>query len=353
MKTFLITGGAGFVGSSLAILLKENYSNIHVIALDNLKRRGSELNIKRLQNNGIEFWHGDIRNTEDLNFKNIDYLIECSAEPSVLAGFDGSPDYLLNTNLGGTIHCLELARKCGARIIFLSTSRVYPIHSLNQLKYREDESRFHWEENQSFQGFSPDGINEQFNLNGARSLYGTSKLASELIIQEYGEMYNLEYVINRCGVIAGPWQMGKTDQGVVALWAAKHLSGNDLSYIGFNGSGKQVRDVLHIRDLFSLIKIQIDDFPKVLNETFNVGGGRANSVSLKEMTGICRQVTGKSINIGSEPENRPADIRIYISDNSKVNQATGWTPQISPTQTIDDVCRWIRKHQSSLDSIIN
>lgn len=353
MKTFLITGGAGFVGSSLAILLKENYSDINVIALDNLKRRGSELNVRRLQENGVEFCHGDIRNIEDLNFNTIDYLIECSAEPSVLAGFGESPDYLLNTNLVGTIHCLELARKCGARLIFLSTSRVYPIHGLNQLNYREEESRFNWEENQSLQGFSPAGINEKFDLNGARSLYGTSKLASELIIQEYGEMYNLEYVVNRCGVIAGPWQMGKTDQGVVTLWAAKHLFEKDLSYIGFNGSGKQVRDVLHIQDLFSLIKIQIDDFPKVLNETFNVGGGKANSVSLKEMTGICRQVTGRSINIGSEPENRPADIRIYISDNAKVNQATGWTPRISPAQTIDDICRWILKHRNSLDSIIN
>ena len=136
MKTFLITGGAGFVGSSLAILLKENFSDIDVIALDNLKRRGSELNVRRLQENGVRFCHGDIRNTEDLNFNNIDCLIECSAEPSVLAGFDGSPDYLLNTNLGGTIHCLELARKCGARVIFLSTSRVYPIHSLNRLMER-------------------------------------------------------------------------------------------------------------------------------------------------------------------------------------------------------------------------
>jgi len=353
MNTFLITGGAGFVGSSLAISLKENYSNINVIALDNLKRRGSELNIKRLQDNGIDFCHGDIRNIEDLNFNNIDYLIECSAEPSVLAGFGESPDYLLNTNLVGTIHCLELARKCGSRIIFLSTSRVYPIHSLNQLKYREEESRFNWEEAQSFQGFSPEGINEQFSLNGARSLYGTSKLASELIIQEYGEMYNLEYVINRCGVIAGPWQMGKTDQGVVALWAAKHLLEKDLNYIGFNGSGKQVRDVLHIRDLFNLVKIQIDDFPKILNETFNVGGGKANSISLKEMTKICQQVTGKSITIGTVPENRPADIPIYISDNSKVNRATGWTPRISPTQTIDDVCKWIHEHRNSLDSIMN
>jgi dTDP-D-glucose 4,6-dehydratase len=118
-KTILITGGAGFVGSNLALLFKAKYPKTKLIVLDNLKRRGSELNILRLKDQGIVFVHGDIRNPEDceLNEK-IDLLLECSAEPSVLAGFNESPRYVINTNLAGTVNCLELARKHKADIVF-------------------------------------------------------------------------------------------------------------------------------------------------------------------------------------------------------------------------------------------
>src|SRR5690349_19143449 len=108
----LITGGAGFVGSSLAIALKTNYPDYQVYALDNLKRRGSELNIPRLKKAGVEFVHGDIRNKEDFDsIPAVDTVIEASAEPSVLAGLDGTPDYLINTNLVGTVNCLNYALK--------------------------------------------------------------------------------------------------------------------------------------------------------------------------------------------------------------------------------------------------
>lgn len=112
----LITGGAGFIRSNLAISLKKKYKNLKIIAFDNLRRRGSDLNINRLKNEGIIFQHGDVRNKEDLNFKNakIDFIIECSAEPSVLAGIGESPEYVLNTNLSGAINCFELARRQNA-----------------------------------------------------------------------------------------------------------------------------------------------------------------------------------------------------------------------------------------------
>ena len=192
MKRYLITGGAGFVGSNLAICLKQNEESVHVIALDNLKRRGSELNIPRLRKYGIDFVHGDIRNKEDLQaVDKIDCIIECSAEPSVLAGFSGSPEYLINTNLMGTVNCLEVARRCEADFIFLSTSRVYPIAVLNDLEYRETETRFELAPDQRATGVSSSGFSEEFPLNGVRSLYGATKLASELILHEYIDYYNL------------------------------------------------------------------------------------------------------------------------------------------------------------------
>lgn len=120
----LITGGAGFVGSSLALHLRQQCSNAAVVCLDNLYRRGSELNLPRLQKDRVEFHRGDVRDGNSFPADPFDYLIECSAEPSVLAGQDGRPDYLFQTNLVGAYNCLEKGREWGSKFIFLSTSRV-------------------------------------------------------------------------------------------------------------------------------------------------------------------------------------------------------------------------------------
>ena len=144
----LITGGAGFVGSSLALRLKQAFPEKKLVAFDNLKRRGSELNLSRLREAGVEFIHGDIRQPGDLDVGKVEWIIECSAEPSALAGVDGSTDYLVHTNLLGTYHCLELARKHHAGMIFLSTSRVYPLRKIQDLNYRSLSTRFELENQQ-------------------------------------------------------------------------------------------------------------------------------------------------------------------------------------------------------------
>lgn len=352
--TFLVTGGCGFVGSNLAILFKLKYPKATVISLDNLKRQGSELNIKRLKEHEILYVHGDIRIKEDFDsLPKIDILIECAAEPSVLSGINTSPDYVLNTNLLGTINCLNFANKNKAKFIFLSTSRVYPIKTLNKVKYREDETRISLEKKQILVGVSLKGINENFDIKGARSFYGTSKLSSELLIQEYNEFYNLKSVINRCGVLTGPWQMGKVDQGVVVLWIAKHFWKKELKYIGFGGEGKQVRDILHINDLFNLLDIQINNFKDYNGKTFNVGGGNDVSISLSELTKLCENVTGNKIKINKVKKNRSADIPIYISDNSKVQKLSSWKPENSPTQIILDTFKWLKLNESILKNILS
>ncbi len=351
--TYLVTGGAGFVGSSLAIRLKTKYPNSKVISLDNLRRRGSELNLPRLKRHGVEFIHGDIRNKEDLtNIGPVDSIIECSAEPSVLAGYGSSPDYIINTNLLGAANCLELARISNASFIFLSTSRVYPFKTINSLSYIETEPRFDLAKNQEIQGCSDEGFTADFPLAGARSLYGATKLASELLIFEYADMYGLKAVINRCGVITGPWQFGKVDQGVVVLWVARHFWNQELSYIGFGGEGKQVRDILHVYDLFRLIDIQLNNIESLNGDIFNVGGGRGVSVSLKELTQLCQKYTGNTIPIKREEENRPADIRIYLTDNSKVTKGTGWAPEITVENIIEDITAWIKNNKSQLEGVL-
>ena len=351
-RQVLITGGAGFVGSSLGLGLAQRYPDWKIIALDNLKRRGSELNIPRLKQAGIEFVHGDVRNAEDLEASAlpVDLILECSAEPSVLAGYT-SPGYVLQTNLIGTINCLELARQTQADFIFLSTSRVYPIAYLNQLNYTETDTRFQLSEQQDLPGVSAFGIAEQFPLDLPRSLYGSTKLASELIINEYGDAYGLRTLINRCGVLTGPWQMGKVDQGVFALWVANHYFQKSLKYIGYGGTGKQVRDFLHVADLLDLIDIQIANLAQFKGQTFNVGGGQDFSLSLYETTKLCQEITGNSIMIEAVPENRTGDMPIFITDSRRVIEATGWQPQRNGKTLIKDICDWIHTHEKELKSI--
>jgi CDP-paratose 2-epimerase len=354
VNTILVTGGAGFVGSRLAIGMREHGVAERVIALDNLRRRGSELNLTRLQEAGVEFLHGDVRNPEDLDAAGaVDLILECSAEPSVLAGYGGSPAYVVNTNLAGTVNCLEAARRHGAAMIFLSTSRVYPMETIRKLRYLEGESRFELAPEQETPGVSAEGISEAFPLEGLRSLYGATKLSSELILREYCALYGLRGIVNRCGVIAGPWQMGKVDQGVAVLWVARHVYGGSLQYIGYGGTGKQVRDLLHVDDLLELVLRQVGKLEELDGETFNVGGGLAVSTSLQELTAVCREVTGNTIEIGAEPDNRAADIPLYITDNAKVTAATGWLPSRNLRDVVADIYQWIEAHRDALAPILS
>ena len=353
MKKILVTGGCGFVGSSLALRLREDFPQSEIICMDNLKRRGSELNLSKFLKAGIQFMHGDIRNKEDLEVINkIDLLLECSAEPSVLAGINSNLAYLINTNLMGTINCLELARKCQAQFVFLSTSRVYPIQTINNLQFQEGEKRFELLNEQAISGVSSKGVTEKFPLEGARSIYGTTKLASELIVQEYVDMYGLQAVINRCGVITGPWQFGKVDQGVVVFWIARHFWKQKLSYIGYGGTGKQVRDLLHVDDLYDLLKLQVSDMKSHSGQIYNVGGGRENSISLIELTALSEKYSGNRIEIQQIQEDRPSDIRVYLTDHAKITQATGWYPKRKVERIIQDVFQWILNNENMLEGIL-
>ncbi|MBI4559826.1 MAG: NAD-dependent epimerase/dehydratase family protein [Candidatus Hydrogenedentes bacterium] len=333
--------------------LRRHRADVRVVAFDNLKRRGSELNLSRLRGAGVEFLHGDIRSPEDLEAVGpVDLVLECSAEPSVLAGYSGSPAYVIHTNLTGTVNCLEFARRREAAMIFLSTSRVYPTKTINALACREEATRFALSDKQMSPGASARGISEEFPLIGARSMYGTTKLCSEFLIQEYQEMYDLRAVVNRCSIITGPWQMGKVDQGVVVLWVARHLYGGKLDYIGYGGQGKQVRDMMHIEDVLELILYQMDHLEGLNGETFNVGGGLEVSASLLELTAMCQEVTGNQIPIGGVPEDRPADIRLYLTDYSHVNRVTGWRPKKTAPQILEEIVNWIRANYEELRPIL-
>lgn len=331
------------MGSSLALRLRRQFPGAPITVLDSLTRAGSELNVPRLRAQGIEFIQGDVRDLETvMSLPPSDVLIDCSAEPSILAGIADSALNVFQTNTVGTVHCLEYARRHGAALLFISTSRVYSIDGLRQIPLRETDSRFDADK------FT--GVGEDFSTSAPRTLYGTTKLASELLIQEYAAMFGVRALINRCGVIAGPWQMGKVDQGFLAFWVAKHILESPLKYIGYAGSGKQVRDVLHIDDLCDLVITQLQTVEEWDGSVFNAGGGSIANISLKELTALCEARTGNSVKIEKVLDDRPGDVPYYVTDNSRVTEKFGWVPVRTVEQCVSDTADWIDANRAVLNS---
>lgn len=339
----VITGGCGFVGSSLALACRA--AGHEVLCFDSLMRRGSERLLERVREAGVRFVHGDVRLAEDLHrLEPADALVECSAEPSVLAGTRGEgARYVVDTNLGGAVNCFEYARRHGCGVIFLSSSRVYPHDYLGAGRYREERDRLVYEG--GLAGVTPAGVSTACPLAGRRSLYGATKLASELLLQEYADAFGVPAIIDRCGVIAGPWQLGRSDQGFATFWAARHHFGLPLNYIGYGGSGKQVRDLLHIDDLCILLLKQLAALGGCRGEVFNVGGGAAGSVSLREASALCAALAGRTLAIGGEPLNRPADLPWFVTDNGETEARFDWRPTRRPAQLFADIFAWLRAHE--------
>ncbi len=350
----LITGGAGFIGAAICRHLKEHYPHYEITAFDNLRRRGSERNLPDLGRRGIRFIHGDIRNPDDLEaVPGFDLMIEASAEPSVLAGLDGHPGYVIDNNLQGAIHCFNTCLRHRARLVFLSTSRVYPIERIENAAFTEQETRFSLAPVQTEPGISALGVSESLRLDGFRSFYGATKLAAELFLQEYAAFYRLPYTITRFGVVAGPGQLGKSDQGVVTLWMARHFWKRPLSYIGYGGTGKQVRDILHIADLLRLVDRQVHEPVLFDGKVYNAGGGLTSSASLLELTDSCRHITGNRVDVRPDKNGRPADMRIYLSDHTKLTEETGWKPEKTTEAVLADIFHWICDNQSELKPILD
>ena len=332
----LITGGCGFVGSNLAIYLKKKIRNAQISSLDNLVRKGSRLNKIRLKNHNIRNYNFNIEKFD--KFKKLpkfNLIIDCCAEPAIEAS-KRETERVFNTNLIGTFNVLKKCLREKTNIIFLSSSRVYSINKLRSIS-------------KSLKIFKPlkikKKIDEKFSVESASSLYGFTKLASEKLIKELFFETRLKYIINRFGVIAGPWQFGKQDQGFVSLWLAKHLLRRKLSYIGFGGYGHQVRDLLHIDDVCEIIYLQIRKLNKVNNETFNIGGGPRNSISLKNLTKRCEELTNNKIRIKKTSRTSIFDIPYYVTDNKKIHKFYNWSPSKSINDILKDIYFWLKNNK--------
>ena len=351
----LITGGCGFLGSQLALYLRELGHD--VVAMDNLVRRGSESNISRLETHGVTFVHGDVRCFEDFSGlpSGIDFIVDASAQPSVVSGY-ANPMFDLTNNTLGVIRVLEFAREHRCPLIFCSTNRIYSSDRINALPRRESATRFEWDcpawralpaENRP-RGFDPEyGVSEEFSLDGAgRSIYGVSKLMADVCCQEYADAFQIPVIVNRLGVISGAGQFGKIDQGWVVWWAVACWFGLPLKYIGWGG--KQVRDILFVDDVCRLVEMEIGQIDSLRSEVFNAGGGAANSLSLVEATQFIENRLGRSISVSHLENARKADTVIYITDNRKVERVLGWKPRVSLSEGLDSILAWIRENEDEL-----
>ena len=334
----MITGICGFAGSCIAKALLQSKIDLEVFGFDNFSRRGSEKNIILLSHLGVNLIRGDLRAQSDIDIlPQVDWVIDCAANPSVLAGLDGrsSSRQLMEHNLLGTINLLEYCKSHKAGLILLSTSRVYSATQLAALPIEPSDNRFDLKDF-IVSGASSLGISEKFPTTAPLSLYGASKLASETLILEYGECFDFPVWINRCGVLAGAGQFGKADQGIFSYWIHSFREKKPLKYIGFNGTGHQVRDALHPKDLVPLLSRQVMETGMDLPNIVNLGGGIDNSMSLKELSNWCEERFGENEVIESE-EMRLMDAPWIVMDSTTAQIAWDWRVETKIDQILDEI----------------
>jgi CDP-paratose 2-epimerase len=349
----LVTGACGFLGSELIRSMLEAGLPWQVVGFDNLSRPGSEINRHCLLKRGVRVFHGDLRSQSDVDgLPPADWILDCAANPSVLAGADDlmSSRQVLEHNLAGTVNLLEKCRADSSGFLFFSSSRVYSIPPLERLPLGQREGAFELEQGAALpHGVTPEGISEVFSTAAPVSLYGATKLASELLALEYGAAFDFPVWINRCGVLAGAGQFGRPDQGIFSFWINAHLRHRPLTYLGFGGHGHQVRDCLHPRDLLPLLQQQLaagteKDRPRIVN----VGGGRNSAISLRQLTDWCDSRFGPHI-VGSDPRVRPFDLPWVVLDAQHAGRAWRWEPATPTSEILEDIARHAELHPDWLE----
>jgi len=333
---YLVTGGCGFVGAAICNRLRKETPTSKVTALDNHRRRGSETNRAGLEGIGVRVIHGDVRLPSDIAALGpFDWVIDASAEPSVLAGtgttaHGATRQQLIEHNLVGTINLLEAAANWNAGVAILSTSRVYSIPVMAGLPLIENTASgspcYQIDISKPLpSGAGGDGIAEHFATAAPVSLYGSTKLASEVLAREYAFAVGTPLIIDRCGVMAGAGQFGRADQGIFSWWIHAWAAKRPISYIGFGGRGLQVRDCLHPADLGELLVQQIANAKGGAPELVNVSGGIASATSLAQLSHWCTERFGPHA-VGSAAETRPYDAPWVVLDHGLASLKYGWTP---------------------------
>src|SRR3989344_4817835 len=330
----LITGGAGFIGiNTAAHFLKRGWS---VSILDNLSRRGADLNLKWLKKEcgKFKFIKADVRYDQKVLDREVarhDAITHLAAQVAVTTSV-ADPRTDFETNALGTFNVLEAARKAKTPpiVLYSSTNKVYG--DLETLKIKEAKKRY---ELVTF----PNGVPESQQLD-FHSPYGCSKGAADKYVRDYARIYGIPTVVFRQSCIYGPNQFGVEDQGWVAWFIIALLSGRPITLYG---NGKQVRDLLHIDDLSSLYERAIEKIAAVRGEAFNIGGGAKNTRSLLEFFDDMREKHDLKQKLPRAPI-RPGDQKVFVSDNGKIKKYLDWKPNVRVADGIPALVTWVRNN---------
>ena len=249
----------------------------------------------------------------------------------------------------GLTNVLEFCKLHRAGLVLLSSSRVYSISALSTLPLRDKAEAFELDDSAALPaGVSANGVGPAFSTQAPISLYGSTKLACEVLALEYGEAFGFPVWINRCGVLAGAGQFGTPDQGIFAFWVNAHLRRRPLKYIGFDGMGKQVRDAMNPRDLGALLRKQFQTARSGGRRIYTAGGGPANAISLWQLNSWCDTRFGAH-QPASDLRPRPYDIPWMVMDNAEAEGDFGWRPCVSLVETLKEIAEHAERHPDWLE----
>jgi CDP-paratose 2-epimerase len=332
-KRYLITGGAGFVGSNLAHALLQRGEELAIV--DNLSRKGTEKNLAWLKEThgekGFEFLQTDIRDADACvkACAGRDVIYHLAGQVAVTTSVtDPRTDFDINAL--GTLNVLEGARANGRNPIlgFASTNKVYG--GMEEVDVRLEGDRY------DYVGL-PGGVSEEQPLD-FHSPYGCSKGVADQYVRDYSRIYDLPTFVFRMSCQYGPRQFGNEDQGWVAHFVIATEKGHGLNIYG---DGKQVRDVLYIEDLCRAWLAAADKIDVVRGRIYNIGGGRENVLSLLELIEHLQELQGREIPV-TYGDWRPGDQKVYISNVARAKKELGWEPKISKREGVEKLLQWVR-----------
>jgi CDP-paratose 2-epimerase len=345
MTRFLVTGGAGFIGSHIA----EFYASAghDVVVFDNLSRpamfntseTGLADTIQRLRkHHNVTIVNGDVRNPSQLQKvgKDVDAIFHLAAQTAVTTSLK-DPQVDFEINAVGTFNILEMMRRSETpkSLVYASTNKVYGTN-VSKVGVVESGRRY------NLSGKFKNGIPPDFELDHCEHTpYGCSKLVGDLYAQDYSHTYGIRTAIFRMSCIYGAGQFGVEDQGWVAWFAIATITGRPITIYG---DGKQLRDILYISDLIGAFDAAYRNINRISGEVFNVGGGHGNTISLLELLALLEKLTRNRSKINFDSW-RHSDQKVYVSDISKARLQLEWSPKIAPEEGVGKLVDWISQHR--------
>lgn len=336
-RVFLVTGGAGFIGSNYVNRLLARGEQ--VIIYDNLARAGAPRNLRWLEETfGADAFRlvvGDVRDAELLATwtRQADVVVHLASQVAVTTSVL-NPREDFEVNALGTLNVLEAARLSGRRpiILYASTNKVYG--GMENLEVVEDQTRYRY-------ASLPLGISEAEPLD-FHSPYGCSKGAGDQYMRDYHRIYGLPTVVLRQSCIYGPRQFGIEDQGWVAWFVIAAVSGRPITIYG---DGKQVRDLLYIDDLLDAYDAVLEKIDLAAGKIYNLGGGIQKSISVwQEFGPLLEKLAGRTLSVERRGW-RPGDQRVFIADICKAQQELGWVPRVSVEEGVGRLVKWVQANK--------